>query len=686
MAFPTVMPKRIRRKGAHTTMRPRMFHRVLFCLAFLLVLPAVSFADDKEDSKKYYEEGKAKYDNGDLDGAIALLDKAFELDNRNFKAQKLLAESLDSKGKQLVSAQSFDQALETFKKAYKLWPNNAGIKAMYESLKNGTIQEQYRKAAASQEPPPQPVAAAPAQQPQEEIKKQLDEAEQALTEIGKTETPEKGTASPQETQTEKALQEELERQKQLIAKMKSDFEKGKTTPGDATGTTKSSQEITDLLFMYQQLLAQKNTEEKTSDLSALVDVMKQYRMDIENKSASPLTVILLAGGSALGLIIIVLLIIFLLARAQSKSRRTNAAGYAATQQGSYGGLPQDQSRAFRVQEENRPAFLLGVDDGEVEEAQLVGPAEKVSDAMYKDLLKYEKLKSIHSQMKTGNLKWDTVRENIDILHGDLQTEILKIVEMKLMAGDVTDYSEVLPVLFPFLTSGNDYLRKKSHVLAYKALESEKQKIDEERASLEGKEDANQLPELKDLSDTKLLARYAETLDTQLGRQNHSLNIANYAKRIGATIGLEKSSLDALYKAGLVHDFGFFLFDEEFCGEMRKAPKFSQGQLKELYLHSEKGLEYFSSKKIELPKDIGDAILFHHERNDGTGYPKALPGEQIPLFGKIIAVVDVFESLLNDRPYREKMNFNSASIVMRDLGRKRLDLTYINALIEFFKKV
>ncbi len=80
-----------------------MFHRLLFCLAFLLVLPAVSFADDKEDSKKYYEEGKAKYDSGDLDGAIALLDKAFELDNRNFKAQKLLAESLESKGKQLVA-------------------------------------------------------------------------------------------------------------------------------------------------------------------------------------------------------------------------------------------------------------------------------------------------------------------------------------------------------------------------------------------------------------------------------------------------------------------------------------------------------------------------------------------------------------------------------------------------------
>jgi HD-GYP domain-containing protein (c-di-GMP phosphodiesterase class II) len=659
---------------------------LLFCLAFLLVLPAVSFADDKEDSKKYYEEGKAKYDSGDLDGAIALLDKAFELDNRNFKAQKLLAESLESKGKQLVSAQSFDQALEAYQKAYKLWPNNAGIKAMYESLKNGTIQEQYRKAAASQEPPPQPVAAAPAQQPQEEIKKQLDAAEQALTEIGKTETPEKGTASPQEAQTDKALQEELERQKQLIAKMKSDLAKGITTPGDATGTAKSSQEITDLLFMYQQMLAQKTAAEKTPDLSQFIDVMKQYRMDIEKRSASPLTVILLAGGSSLGLIIIVLLIILLLARAQKKRRKAAAPGYAAAQPGYYQGLPQDQSQPYRIQEEKRPAFLIGSDGGDQGEAELVEPAEEVSDAMYRDLLKYEKLKSMHSQMKTGNLKWDTVRENIDILHNDLQTEILKIVEMKLMAGDITDYSEVLPVLFPFLTSGDDYLRKKSNVLAYKVLESEKQKIDEEKASLEGREGVQQVPELKDLSDIKLLAKYAETLDRQLGRQNHCLNVANYAKRIGAIIGLEKPSLDELYKAGLVHDFGFFLFDEEFSGDLKKSPKLSQERLQEISLHPEKGIQFFSSKNIDLPKDIGDAILFHHERNDGTGYPKALSGEQIPLFGKIIAVVDVFESLMSDRPYREKMNFNSASIVMRDLGRNKLDLTYINALIEFFKKV
>jgi response regulator RpfG family c-di-GMP phosphodiesterase len=660
--------------------------RLLLCLAFLLVLPAAARADDKADSRSFYEQGLVKFDAGDLEGAIELLDKAFALDARNFKAQKLLAESLEGKGKLLVAAQSFDEALVAYTRAYKLWPNNAEIKAVYEGLKNGAIQAEYAKAAAEQAPTPQPAAVAPVQPPPEQIRKQLDEAEQALTEISRTETADAATATNLGQQPDKALVDELERQKQLIAKLKSDFEKVATTPGDTTGVTKSSQEITDLLFMYQQLLAQKSDEEKTSDLSALVEVMKQYRMDIEQKSPSPLGVILLAGGSSLGFIFIVLLIIYFLVKVRGKRRRPGAAGYAAAQSGSYGGLPQDRSGGLEAPRENRPAFLLGSDGGDVEEAEPVGPAEDVSDAMYRDLLKYEKLKNMHSQMKTGNLKWDTVRENIDILHADLQTEILKIVEMKLMAGDVTDYSEVLPVLFPFLTSGTDYLRKKSHVLAYKALESERQKSDEERGPLEGTEDANGLPELKDLSDAKLLARYAETLDLQLGRPNHSQNVANYAKRVGAIIGLEKAALDTLYRAGLVHDFGFFLYDEEFRGELRKASKLTPGQSKELSLHPEKGIEFFSGKNIDLPKDVGDAIRCHHERNDGTGYPGASLGEQIPLFGRIIAVVDVFESLMNDRPYREKMNFNSASIVVRDLGRSKLDPTYINALIEFFKKV
>jgi HD superfamily phosphohydrolase YqeK len=659
--------------------------RWLLLIAGILSLsPHLTFADDREDSKKYYEEGKTKADGGDIEAAIPLLEKSFELDSRNFKAQKLLAETLDKKGKLLISAGSLAEALEVYKQAYKLWPNNSEIKSAYESLKNGTLQAKPGETTPAVGTAP--TAAVEAPKTAEEVKTQIAKAEEALTAITKAET---GAVVPvagsQEDVKEKALQEELDRQKQLIAKMKSEYASSAVKNTDTTSIKQDSQKVEDLLFLYQQMLAQKTSEEKTSDMSQFVEVMKQYRTDLESQSMSPLSIAFIAGGSSLGLILIVLIALLMFARARGRRRAQHAQGVGGPP--SYaGGLYQQQSPAYGAQEEKRSGFLLGYDGGDQGGPELAEPAEEVSDDMYKDLLKYDKLKKIHAQMKTGNLNWDTVRENIDILHKDLQTEILKIAEMKMNAGDVTDYSMILPVLFPFLTSGDDYLRKKSNVLAYKLVETEKQKTGEEKAAAGGAGENAPSAELKDLSDVRILTRYAADLDKLLGVKAHSLNVANYAKRIGVTIGLDKEQIELLYKAGLVHDFGYFLYDEAVHGEMKKEPKLSQKRVAELALHPEKGIEYFASRNIELPAEIDGAIRCHHERNDGSGYPNGIPADQIPMFAKIIAVADVLEALLSDRPYREKMNFNSATIVMRDLGRNKLEMTYVNALIEFFKKI
>jgi len=653
---------------------------LLLVVGLLLAVPRAAPADDREDSKKYYDEGKAKVDGGEVEAAIPLLEKSLELDSRNFKAQKLLAEALDTKGKLLISEGSLDKALEVYTRAYKLWPNNSEIKATYEGLKAGTIQAKPSGTAPTGETKPI-AAAAEAPKTAEEVKSQIARAEQTLIEIAKAEAP-SGPAA-QTDEKAKALQEELDRQKQLIAKMKIEYESTAAKKPDTTAIKNDSQKVEDLLFLYQQMLAQKTSEEKTSDLTQFVEVMKQYRTDLEKQSVSPLSVAIIAGGSSLALIVVVLTALLLFVRSRGRRRAAQRAQAGVGGPPGYypGGLYQQQP-AYGPEEERRSGLLLGYDGGDQGAPEIAEPAEEVSDDMYRDLLKYDKLKKIHTQMKTGNLNWDTVRENIDILHKDLQTEILKIVEMKMNAGDVTDYSTILPVLFPFLTSGDDYLRKKSNVLAYKLVETEKQGAEKAKETGEDKSSA----ELKDLSDVRTLTRYAADLDKLLGLKTHSLNVANYARRIGVTIGLDKEQIDLLYKAGLVHDFGYFLYDDSVFGEIKKEPKLGQKLTAELALHPEKGVEYFTSKNITLPTEIEGAIRCHHERNDGSGYPNGIASEEIPMFAKIIAVADVLEALLSDRPYREKMNFNSATIVMRDLGRNKLELTYINALIDFFKKI
>jgi tetratricopeptide (TPR) repeat protein/HD superfamily phosphohydrolase YqeK len=663
-------------------------HWLIMLLGLLFLVPTGTFADDKEDSKLLYEDGKAKSDSGDFLAAIPLLEKSFTLDNRNFKAQKLLAENLDKKGKTLIASGSLAEALEIYKQAYKLWPNNSDIKATYEGLKNGTIKAGSDKSAGTVNISDQGT---PTEEPKtrEEVKSQIVEAEKALTEISKMETKIDGTGGAQASAKEKALQEELERQKQLIAKMKSEYGSANTATTNAKSIQSDSQKVEELLFMYQQMLEQQKSEAKTSDMSQFVEVMKMYRTDLEKQSVSPLTVVLIAGGSSLGLILIAFVIVLLFARVQGKKRAQKAQAYANGQQGyagglGYGGAPYQQDPTYKLK--NDKNFLLGYDGGDQGGPEIAEQAEEVSDEMYKDLLKYDKLKKLHSQMKTGNLNWDSVRENIDILHKDLQTEILKIAEMKINAGDVSDYSSILPVLFPFLTSGDDYLRKKSNVLAYKLVETEKQKSVSDKAAAGSKGEEAVSTELKNLSDIRIITKYAGDLDKLLGLKAKSTNVANYAKRIGVVIGLDKEKIDLLYVSGLVHDFGYFLYDEGVQNEIKNEPRLSSKRVTELSLHPEKGIQFFETKNIVLPKEVEEAILFHHERNDGSGYPHGVTAEQIPVFAKIIAVADVLEALLSDRPFREKMNFNSATIVMKDLARNKLDITYVNALIEFFKKI
>jgi putative two-component system response regulator len=90
--------------------------------------------------------------------------------------------------------------------------------------------------------------------------------------------------------------------------------------------------------------------------------------------------------------------------------------------------------------------------------------------------------------------------------------------------------------------------------------------------------------------------------------------------------------------------------------------------------------------VKLPEAFKDAILCHHERGDGSGYPKGLKGDAIPLFGKIIGVAETFIALTSMRPYREKLSYEAAIAVIRDgIGRK-FDREHVDALAEAARRL
>ncbi len=131
---------------------------------------------------------------------------------------------------------------------------------------------------------------------------------------------------------------------------------------------------------------------------------------------------------------------------------------------------------------------------------------------------------------------------------------------------------------------------------------------------------------------------------------HSVNVAVLSAVVGAAIGMNKNDLFALGLASLLHDLGKVFLDKS---TINKPGKFSEEELLDVQRHSELGYSYLRTM-FDVPVKSSLGVLHHHERFDGSGYPKGLKGAEISLFGRIIAVADVFDALVSDRPYRKAL--------------------------------
>jgi putative nucleotidyltransferase with HDIG domain len=127
---------------------------------------------------------------------------------------------------------------------------------------------------------------------------------------------------------------------------------------------------------------------------------------------------------------------------------------------------------------------------------------------------------------------------------------------------------------------------------------------------------------------------------------HQRRVSDLARSIAREMGFSQEQIDGIRIAGLIHDIGKVFVPTEILGK--------PGQLKELEftmikIHPQYGYEIL--KPLEFPGRVAQAVLQHHERLDGSGYPSGLKGEDILIEAKILAVADVFEAMISHRPYR-----------------------------------
>jgi len=175
-----------------------------------------------------------------------------------------------------------------------------------------------------------------------------------------------------------------------------------------------------------------------------------------------------------------------------------------------------------------------------------------------------------------------------------------------------------------------------------------------------------------------LASVAEKRDPYTA--GHQRHVAQLACAIAKELGLSEEQIEGLSVAGTIHDIGKMYVPAEI---LAKPGELTGVEMSLIKVHPQVG--YDIAKGIEFPWPVAQAILQHHERLDGSGYPTGLSGEEIVLEARILGVADVVEAMFSHRPFRPALGIDKA---LEEVTQNRgvfYDPKVVDACLELFTK-
>ncbi len=161
---------------------------------------------------------------------------------------------------------------------------------------------------------------------------------------------------------------------------------------------------------------------------------------------------------------------------------------------------------------------------------------------------------------------------------------------------------------------------------------------------------------------------------------HQLAVAEIALAISKNLKLRKKMKEGIRSAAIMHDIGKLVIPSSILNKPEKLSKLEFSLIK---THPQKGCEIL--KNIDFPWPINNIILQHHERENGSGYPKGLKSKDIMLEAKILAVADVVEAMSSDRPYRQALGLEIALEEIEKNKGKLYDSEVVEACLKVYKK-
>lgn len=161
---------------------------------------------------------------------------------------------------------------------------------------------------------------------------------------------------------------------------------------------------------------------------------------------------------------------------------------------------------------------------------------------------------------------------------------------------------------------------------------------------------------------------------------HSTRVAEYAEKIARKLRLSEFEIDLLKSAAYLHDIGKIRTDLSILKKPKKLKLDEWDQIKE---HPTIGYEIVSD--IGLQKSVGLAILYHHEKYDGSGYPGELKKDKIPLFARILCAADSFDAMVTTREYKRTFTMEEAAQELRKGAGTHFDHQIVNIFCKILEE-